>query len=329
MFLLDPNKIKELEEYLHQQKWLASTETVNTTSKAGEGNMNCVLRVGANTHSLIIKQSRAYVEKYPQIAAPANRVITEGFFYQKISPYPGIKQMMPGLTGVDEINNIIALEDLGEANDYTFLYDLKKNISNADIIALVTWLHELHLRLKRPQTNNTSFNREMKLLNHEHIFNYPFLENNGFNLDAINPGLQAISLPYKNDPLLKDKLKNLGSLYLSEGQYLLHGDFYPGSWLKTNDGIKIIDAEFCFYGPREFDLGILLAHLYLTKHEETVLQLIKSSYPAFAELNSDILNGFTGTEIMRRIMGLAQLPLKLTLEEKERILKKGYSLIMQ
>jgi 5-methylthioribose kinase len=39
--------------------------------------MNCVLRI-ETARSFIIKQSRGYVEKYPQIAAPAERVLTEG-----------------------------------------------------------------------------------------------------------------------------------------------------------------------------------------------------------------------------------------------------------
>jgi 5-methylthioribose kinase len=28
------------------------------------------------------------------------------------------------------------------------------------------------------------------------------------------------------------------------------------------DEIKVIDPEFCFYGLREFDLGVLFAHMY-------------------------------------------------------------------
>jgi 5-methylthioribose kinase len=35
---------------------------------------------------------------------------------------------MPKLLGIDAINNLIALEDLGKPNDYTILYDLKQKI---------------------------------------------------------------------------------------------------------------------------------------------------------------------------------------------------------
>ncbi len=329
MFLLKVAKPEELTKYLQQQEWISTAETIVAVSKAGQGNMNYVLRADTGRRTIILKQSRGYAEKYPQIPAPANRVTIEARFYQKIAEQIELKQMMPGLIGIDDENNIMALEDLGSAKDYTFLYNLKKLLSTEEITTTVTWLHVLHNRLKRSTGDTALSNREMRLLNHEHIFNFPFQKNNGLNLDTVQKGLQAIAMPYKNDPLLKKKVEELGILYLSDGPYLLHGDFYPGGWLHTATGIKIIDAEFCFYGLREFDLAVMTAHLYLTKHDETFLSVIKNSYPAFHELNIDILNGFTGTEIMRRLLGLAQLPVKLTLTEKEHLLKKARQLIMK
>jgi 5-methylthioribose kinase len=39
-------------------------------------------------------------------------------------------------------------------------------------------------------------------------------------------GLQELALPYKKG--VKENIERLGSLYLSKGKYLLHGDYYPG-----------------------------------------------------------------------------------------------------
>ena len=56
-------------------------------------------------------------------------------------------------------------------------------------------------------------------------------------------------------------MAKVGDIYLSDdGGVLLHGDYYPGSWLKTDAGFRVIDPEFCFLGPPEFDLGVLAAH---------------------------------------------------------------------
>jgi 5-methylthioribose kinase len=328
MFLLNIQEIKVLDAYLKEKEWLAADEIIIALNRAGEGNMNYVIRVETEKRNIIIKQSRDYVEKYPQIAAPKKRVTTEGLFYKQISAYPAIRQMMPGLIATDEENDIILLEDLGNQSDFTFLYEISEKINEKDIPLLTGYLNELHSTGFNSSVAQKLANREMRLLNHEHIFKFPFGENNGFDLDAISYGLQDIAVPYKNDTFLKKRLYYLGQLYLSDDRYLLHGDFYPGSWLKTGAGIKIIDTEFCFYGPREFDLGIMLAHFYITKHDEYILHQVKKSYTLFNELNSKIVDGFTGVEIMRRLIGIAQLPLKLTLSEKKEMLIKAYQLIL-
>jgi 5-methylthioribose kinase len=110
---------------------------------------------------------------------------------------------------------------------------------------------------------------------------------------------------------------------------LLHGDYYPGSWLKTDTGIKIIDPEFCHYGSREFDLGVLMAHLYLTRQDQYIIDAVSEIYTGFYDLNISILNGFVGIEIMRRLIGLAQLPLKMDLKTKSELMKFAHKLIMK
>jgi 5-methylthioribose kinase len=96
MFILNANEPKELAAYLQQLKWLDEQETIVSLSKPGEGNMNCVLRVETATRSFIVKQSRGYVEKYPQVLAPASRVLTEGAFIKKLLA-DTVQQIMPKL----------------------------------------------------------------------------------------------------------------------------------------------------------------------------------------------------------------------------------------
>jgi 5-methylthioribose kinase len=329
MFILNANEPKELAAYLQQLKWLDDQETIVSLSKPGEGNMNCVLRVETATRSFIVKQSRGYVEKYPQVLAPASRVLTEGAFYQKIALADTVQQIMPKLLGIDAINNMIALEDLGKANDFTVLYNVKRKLQEQEINQLVGYLNGLHQQFQKTVIDDELANTELRTLNYEHIFEYPFKEENGFNLNHIQDGLQELALPYKKDVELKKNIERLGSLYLSKGKYLLHGDYYPGSWLKMANGIKVIDPEFCFYGLREFDLGVLFAHMYLTQQKGSAMTLIKEQYISFEELNLTILNGFIGTEIIRRLIGLAQLPLKMDLKTKDRLLSFARDLILE
>ncbi len=315
-----------LEDYLKSKNWLNPQEQVLILEKPGEGNMNCTLRVRTHDRTLIVKQSRPYVEKYPQIAAPANRAVMEGRFYEKIQPFASINELMPQLIGIDTEMNILVLEDLGTATDYTFLYQPGQSLTPADAEALAHYLAMLH-RLTWQETIDGNFaNREMRALNHEHIFNYPLSENNGFDLDTVSNGLQMISMGYKVDTKLKQKVRELGMMYLSDGRCLVHGDFYPGSWLKTANGVKIIDPEFCFYGCPEFDLGVMTAHLMMAQQNEDTIRKV---YQAYGEVkNPQLVNQFTGVEIMRRLIGLAQLPLSLSLLDKEELLETAYELLM-
>jgi 5-methylthioribose kinase len=53
-----------------------------------------------------------------------------------------------------------------------------------------------------------------------------------------------------------------------------------------------------------------------------------SDYYAYSELNSSILNGFIGVEIMRCLIGLAQLPLKMDLKTKGELMQFAHTLIV-
>ena len=162
-------------------------------------------------------------------------------------------------------------------------------------------------------------NLELRQLNHQHIFVLPFLEDNGFDLDSIQPGLQELAKPIKEDEALKQIISQLGEIYLAAGTVLLHGDYYPGSWLQADENIYVIDPEFCFAGFAEFDLGVMAAHLIMATQDPTLLDQILEGYTL--PKDSNLVRQVAGTEILRRIIGLAQLPLERSLEEKASLLE--------
>ncbi len=325
--VLDRSKLEDINTYLQTHQLLLAGERVLGAEKPGEGNMNYVVRAVLPNRTLIIKQARAYVEKYPTIAAPEERAIIEGTFYNMIAANEVLKRMMPALYKVDETNHIIVLEDLGQSTDFSSLYKKGAVLSIEEAQSLVGFLSELHNNFATANSNELMANRSLRALNHEHIFVYPLMEDNGFDLDTVQQSLQQLSLQYKKNDLLKRKAAELGKIYLQDGPTLLHGDYYPGSWLKTDAGVKVIDPEFCFYGRAEFDLGVMLAHLAMSQQEDALIQQVKTLYKKPAGFDDNLLNAFTGIEIIRRIIGLAQLPLALSLQEKEALLEHGIQLL--
>ncbi len=321
------NNDATLGAYLRQHTFIADDEQVLGYEKPGEGNMNYTVRVRTNRGSIITKQANAYVQKYPQIPAPQQRVLAEANFYNLIKGNEHVAGLMPALIGVDEDQFLIALEDLGTAKDMTNLYAQGMVLQAEQLEKLCAYLSTLHTAFTTTEVNELMANRALRALNYEHIFVYPLMEQNGLDLDIIQPGLAAVAAPYKADAGLKAIATKLGENYMADGATLLHGDFYPGSWLQAGDEIKVIDPEFCFYGSPEFDVAVLSAHLMMAQQPENLINAVFSWYQKPEGFNEELFQQYTGIEIMRRIIGLAQLPLSLSVQEKSLLLTKAASML--
>ncbi len=320
-FFLTADQPQRLIEFLQKNGWIADDETVTLIEKPGEGNMNYVLRVRTDRQSFVVKQSRPWVEKYPQLDAPIERIAVEAKFYDLVSQEPGLNAFVPELKNFKADDFIMAVEDLGAASDFTDIYKKERQISTAELNDLVKFISGLHGFSTEEMSEPIPDNQTLKILNAEHIFNYPYLEENGFDLDTIQPGLQKLSLTYKKDGALKNKIKALEEAYLAKGDTLLHGDFYPGSWLRATAGTKVIDPEFAYLGRAEFDLGVLVAHLRMAQTDDAIISEALAKYNlSDRSFDHNLFAGFCGAEILRRIIGLAQLPLDLTLEEEHNLL---------
>jgi 5-methylthioribose kinase len=329
-FFLDRGDPQRLERYLRERGWLRAGESLLSVAPGGEGNMNLVLRVVTSSRSFILKQARPWVEKYPTIDAPAGRADVEIAFYEAASSRPRLLERMPRLLGCDRSSGVLVLEDVGEAQDFTSLYRGAR-LSRAELSALVSYLAELHRPFEIDSGARLFANREMRALNHEHIFRLPLARENGLDLDRFTPGLGAAAAVLKEDAAYVDAVRELGASYLEDGPALVHGDYFPGSWLRTESGIRVIDPEFCFLGTAAFDLGVMLAHLYLSRQPLALAHRLLSGYRELAGVGEAFLElsrRFAGCEIMRRLMGVAQLPLKASLEEKTSLLAVSRDLVL-
>lgn len=295
-------------------------EQILSVEKPGEGNMNVVLRIRTNKRSFILKQSRPYVQKYPQIMAPIDRIDVEYQFYKAVAN-KAIAPHIPNILTYNAEHYVLILEDLGYCKDMSYLYD-DRNIETSQLHQLLDIASHIHksTAVEYPK------NMELRLLNHQHIFVLPFLKESDFSLNDIQEGLQELALIYRTDEILKKEITTVGQQYLSQGNVLLHGDYYPGSWMTKGDHIYLIDPEFSFMGFAEFDIGVLAAHTIMITMNIGCLQTIKNRYPE--SLNEQLLAQVAGIEIMRRIIGLAQLPLKRSMEEKKLLLEMASALIL-
>lgn len=305
--------LQRIEAFLRAQDWLESGESLREATIAGAGNMNRVVRVRTDGRSFILKQSYPYCAKFPEIPAPIERLATEVAFYEVAARSPILAAHMPRVLAFDATRWVAMIEDLGEGSDLLSLYagDTLRDDELATLGALARALHGLALA---PDESERLMNRAMRELNHEHIFDLPLRAGNGLDLDAVLPGLAAVAADAKRDRRYVEGVAALGRLYLeADGPALLHGDYYPGSFLRTGRGLALIDPEFAFPGPVEFDLSVLVAHLVFAGGEpEDVRRRVVAAYGAPAD--PALVGGFAAAELMRRTLGVSQLPVKADLD---------------
>ncbi len=326
-FFLHAAEAEPLTAQLRALAVIAGDETIVRVEAAGAGNMNCTLRVRTSRRSLIVKQARPWVEKYPQFAAPWDRALRELEFYRLVAPHPQLAAALPRLLAGDTSNRLLVLEDLGMLGDFTDVYS-GAQLTGLELAKLAEFLSGLHRAFANSPEHSPLTNREMRALNHAHIFMIPFQADNGLDLDSILPGLASVAEPVKRDASLVATIGRLGQdLYLKDGPCLLHGDYFPGSLVRTAGGPRVIDPEFGFFGQPEFDVGVFLAHLLLSRQPADLGSAWLRCYEPPTGFNRSAAFQLAGVEILRRLLGYAQLPLQASLVERAQLIARAVKMV--
>ena len=324
---LNENSLDEINRLILKSE-LYSQEIVSV-EKLTAGNMNLTLRaIDQEGRSLIIKQGREFVEKYPSVPAPIGRTSVEFEYYNTIKRNPFLVKMSPKIISMGHENQILLIEDLGNGIDGISYYNNPDSLQGADLKQMINYLSDLH-EIKKE--NVLIENTEMKKLNALHMFDFPFTNEGRSSLESNFPELSKLSVSLINNKKRLNACTKLKDLYLSSGEILAHGDFYPGSFFLIKDNIYVIDPEFCFWGYPEFDLGIFLGHLLIIGKEKALFdEALKSYLKNNSNIDLSLINQHAGIEILRRLYGVAQLPLQgqfASLEYKEQLTETALSLL--
>jgi len=299
-----------IERFLIARGWLAEGERVIACAPAGDGNMNVTLRVRTDQRSVILKQATPWVARYPSIPAPWDRLLAEARFYRTVGDSPQVGGRMPRMVALDADARVIVLEDLAPAEDLTSLYR-GAAISDEHCRQLGTYLAALHDTVIGDPREAFS-NREMRELNHAHIYRIPLDEPDVARLESLEAGLGEAAVKLAEDEAYRARVSRTGKRYLRDGRCLVHGDFFPGSWLVREDGVWMIDAEFSYLGDAEFDLGVALAHLALSQQAMFSAHALMDAYVSARRTGRpqvDLTSRYAAAEVMRRLIGVAQLPI--------------------
>ncbi|MEO1023179.1 MAG: hypothetical protein AAFW89_11610, partial [Bacteroidota bacterium] len=143
-FFLDMEDGIGLQQYLRMRGWITRHQELKLIEKPGAGNMNCILRIRlTDGKSFIIKQSRPWVEKFPHIPAPEDRIQSEINYYDAISNNALLLSYSPNILYHDSMNHVMILEDLGESADLSGIYHTSDVLDEDQIFTCVSYLNAL------------------------------------------------------------------------------------------------------------------------------------------------------------------------------------------
>lgn len=281
----------------------------------GEGNINWVRRavVSDGDGSLVVKQARPALEKFPQYEASTDRIVHEARYYEVVDPFDR-DGICPRVLFFDADQRVLGLEDLGDPEPLHEALARGADVGDA-VRALAAFLGRVHAGTRDPGLAARFENDEMRRLHGEHIFDLPYRPNDF----PLPPEVRDRAREIWRDRDLVEVIDAAYERYLRPEGALVHGDVQAGNVLLLPDGPKLLDAEICHVGDPAFDVGILLAHLRLgavargeaggSNDEEAAAWSVyaeahgEEGLLAFADAAR-----YAGIELLRRSIGAARAP---------------------
>jgi 5-methylthioribose kinase len=303
-----------LPEYL-RSLGLAGEHDRIAVEPAGDGNINWVrrARIEGGGRSWVVKQARPALERFPQYRASSERIVFEARYYE-VARRLDEDAVCPRVVHFDEPRRTLILEDLGGAERLD--HALARGADgSAALVRLARFLAAVHAATRVADLAARFANDEMRRLHGDHVFHLPFHDNDF----ALAAPVRERALRLQADAPLVRVAARAYARYLEPRGALVHGDVQAGNVLLAAGGAKLLDAEIAHVGDPAFDVGALLAHVFLpavacgrTAETAGVAAAVWSAYtarhgaedcPAFADVSR-----YAGIEMMRRTVGAARVP---------------------
>jgi 5-methylthioribose kinase len=300
-------------EYLRGRGWLAAGEAA-LLEPAGDGNINWVRRVRvAGGRSFVLKHARPALERFPEYRVTTERIVFEARYFETVGPLDA-GGVCPRILDFDPEARVLLLEDLGSAERLDVVLGRGADATPA-LRRLAGFLGAVHRATRDPALAERFANPEMQRLHGDHVFLLPYRENDF----PLSPALRRRAEAIWRDAELVARIDAAYARYLEPRGALVHGDPQGGNVLLAPGGPKLLDAEIAHVGDPAFDLGILLAHVWIpalargsARAADAAVRELWSAYagahgatslPPFADAAR-----YAGIEMLRRTLGAARVP---------------------
>ena len=302
----------------------------------GDGNLNTVYRVSDAVHperSIVLKHAPPYIK----ILGPDYPLSTERLTYESraLDVYNRLVHgAVPVQYSFDADMVVVVMEDLRDARvlrdeliagrvDIAISEQIGRFMAVVHSQTSVENCDRETVRYYRQQFANAA----MQSITADYVFTFPYAEHE---TNFCTPGLAPDVQRLKVDTDFLQRTAHLKQVFRTAQQGVTHGDLHTGSVLVQGGTAKVIDAEFAFYGPIGFDLGLYWANYLLSYFSHQGASRVQSALKtaivqtwrayttefkiANAELKAKTLQnvfcdavGFAGLEMLRRLIGAAHV----------------------
>ncbi len=305
------------------------------SEEIGDGNLNFVYRVSDAAQpesSLVLKQAPPYIKILgPDYPLSRDRLTYESRALEVYNRFAG--ETVPTQYYFDSDAAVIVMEDL---RGYNLLRDdlIAGKVNQTVPEQIGRFMGRVHSQTYMNNLDSVSVhkyrddfaNTVMQSITADYVFTLPFTEHEtNFWTDGMGTAVDQL----KTDQQFLQKADELKSIFLTVQRGLTHGDLHTGSVMVSDKSAKVIDSEFAFYGPVGFDVGLFWAnyllsyysHIDNTKAQSEIITAIIQTWETYTEefkmdpslkfrtlqiiFNESV--GFTGMEMLRRIVGAAHV----------------------
>ena len=265
-FLMKPEDVKRYAvEVLHFFQPDEETDCV----EIGDGNINYVFQVRSRKdgRSVIVKQADKLLRSSGRpLDLYRNKIEAETLMLEaRLAP-----KFIPEVYHYDETMAALSMEDISAYKNLRkelaagrVYGHLSENLSDFLAQSLLPTTDLVMDRQEKKKQVKFFTNPELCDITEDLVLTEPYWNYKGRNI--VTPGNEDFvrTFLYENDALHRE-VGRLRNGFMNNAQALLHGDLHTGSIFANEQGVKVIDPEFAFYGPMGYDIGNVIGNLFFS-----------------------------------------------------------------
>ena len=289
-------------DYVRTQLAYFDDDAQLTSSMIADGNINYVFRVvdEKSGMSLVLKHADVFLRSSGRpLDVSRSRIEAQILDIQSVLA----PDFVPRVLKYDETMCVLVMEDISAFKNlrYELLQritfpHLAENITTFMVDTMVPTTDLVMNSGEKKRLAAQFVNVDLCDISEDLVFTEPYIDYKGRNIISVGNEQFVQEHLYHDEALLLEvgKLKNN---FKNNAQALIHGDLHSGSIFCNQQGTKVIDPEFAFFGPIGYDLGNVLAHLVFAWANAEATeddQAVRQNFGAWSSQTiTDIINLFT------------------------------------